>query len=66
MNMVQLKCADMKRQENKCESEVTHIDSKGFVYCEYCGKVRKLYSQARRLQPRELKLLWEGKPLEKY
>jgi hypothetical protein len=50
-----------------CQAPVTHIDNKGFVYCEPHGKWRKSTgTPCRKLTGPELKELEAGKPLKKY
>lgn len=49
-----------------CTCKVTHIDIKGFIYCESHGKQRKLSIRTRKLTKKELDILEQGQPLEKY
>jgi hypothetical protein len=56
-------CCDGKKG---CESPITHMDEKGFIYCAIHGAWRKQYMRCRKLKPAELKTLQSGKPLTKY
>lgn len=56
-------CCDMVRD---CQSEVTHIDQKGFVYCKDHAVLRKASVNTRKLKPSELTTIQSGKPLERY
>ena len=49
-----------------CSELVTHIDEKGYVYCQAHGQQRKVYQRCRALTPKELKRLDAGKQVEKY
>lgn len=50
-----------------CGVPVTHIDEKGFVYCEYHGLLRRACGVlCRKLRGHELKRLEAGKPLLRY
>lgn len=60
--MTKLKC-DMSKD---CNSEVTHIDSSGFIYCSSHGELRKFSKRCRKLKPKELKTLEQGQPLTRY
>lgn len=51
-----LKC-DMERS---CGSAVTHVDSKGYLYCTKHGERRKMGQACRKLQPAEIKKLEQG------
>lgn len=57
-----LRC-DMK---STCESPVTHLDEKGYVYCSEHGQIRKFTMRCRKLEAGEVKHLESGKPLERY
>lgn len=57
-----LQC-DMK---DDCHEAVTHIDEKGFAYCDAHGKSRKTYMRCRKLTKTELKQLENGQPLKRY
>jgi hypothetical protein len=54
---------DMKED---CDQPVTHIDEKGWVYCEQHGKSRKQSMRCRKLTQQELKKLEKGEPLSSY
>ena len=60
INMNTLKC-DM---EKDCKENITHIDNKGFIYCQKHGEQRKAYNRCRKLKPSELKKLQSGKPIK--
>lgn len=49
-----------------CPRPVTHIDSKGWVYCTPCGNDRKYSVRTRKLRPWELRLLENGRPVPSY
>jgi hypothetical protein len=50
-----------------CAQDVTHIDSRGFVYCECHGKLRKQGgAKCRKLRPSEIKMLELGQKVERY
>ena len=51
-----LKC-DM---HTECEEPVTHIDDKGYVYCEVHGEERKAYRRCRKLRVAEVIKLERG------
>jgi len=55
-----LKC-DM---EKDCKETITHIDNKGFIYCQKHGEQRKVYCRCRKLKPSELKKLQSGMPIK--
>lgn len=59
---VKLHC-DMTKN---CTNPITHIDHKGFIYCETHGIHRQCYTKCRKLKQKELMQLTEGKPLGKY
>lgn len=59
---VRLAC-DMRRE---CQSPVTHIDEKGFIYCSDHGRQRQYSMRCRKLMPNELNRLGQGMPLESY
>ncbi len=50
-----LRCA----MHETCERPVTHVDDKGFVYCEPCASARKAggHRRVRKLRPHELRKL---------
>ena len=52
--------------KDDCKNLVTHIDNKGFIYCEHHGKIRKTYRPTRKLKPSELKKISNGKTIKKY
>jgi hypothetical protein len=52
--------------ENDCESPVTHIDDKGYAYCETHGLQRRYYRPCRKLRPHEVKKLQRGEALARY
>ena len=51
-----------------CQSRVTHIGSKGYIYCEHHAGVRNSsqYERARKMRPWELRWIAEGKTLPSY
>lgn len=49
-----------------CPNEVTHIGSKGYVYCAACAPDRQGIERTRKMRPWELKLIQAGKPLPTY
>jgi hypothetical protein len=49
-----------------CREAVTHIDSKGYVYCAKHGHERKAYQRCRKLTPKEHAQLTAGEPLARY
>ena len=49
-----------------CQTAVSYIDDKGFVYCSCHGKQRQSYTKCRKLKPVELKTLQSGAPLARY
>jgi hypothetical protein len=57
-----LRC-DMKKE---CEATVSHIDNKGFVYCEGHGIQRRYFVPCRKPRPAEVKKLEGGVPLKEY
>lgn len=59
-----LKC-DMKTD---CRNAVTHIGSKGYIYCAECAARRRQsgYERCRKMTPSELRLLRDGKPIARY
>lgn len=59
-----LKCAGMK--ESKCDSKVTHIDEKGYIYCSDCGQRRKSSVRCRKLSEKEIEQLNERGFIERY
>ena len=62
-NVNVLKCDGL----SACGAKVTHIDEKGFVYCQSCGLRRKQSQiRCRKLKSSELKSLENGKSLERY
>lgn len=56
-----LKCA----MERDCKRTVTHIDTKGFVYCGVHGEQRNYWQRCRRLTSIELRELAEKVELRK-
>lgn len=52
----------------KYANPVTHIGSKGYVYCGECAKERRKDSRerCRKMSAWELKLVLSGEPLESY
>lgn len=47
-----------------CTDEVTHIESKGYVYCTGHGKDRKGYGhRVRKLRPHEVRKLERSEPI---
>lgn len=59
-----MKCM-MKRN---CTKPVTHIGSKGYIYCTECADRRRSYGseRCRKMTPAELKLIEQGKPIARY
>lgn len=60
-----LRC-DMSKE---CNKPVTHIGSKGYVYCQDDAIVRRQSSageRTRKMLKREIRQLEEGKPLANY
>lgn len=56
-----LACAGMP---DPCPSPVTHIDNKGFVYCERCGAARRTAgTPTRKLTTAESEKLTRGEPI---
>lgn len=50
-----------------CSGDVTHIDRKGYAYCERHGLVRRDAGvPCRKLRPAELRKLQRGEPLKAY
>lgn len=49
-----------------CRNPVTHIGSKGWVYCAECRVHRKGWERTRKIRPWEMKLLLAGEPLPAY
>jgi hypothetical protein len=58
--MKKLKC-DM---QTDCKKSVTHIDNKGFVYCQWHGNQRNMYKPCRKLTQTELKKLENGETIK--
>jgi hypothetical protein len=59
-----LKCVGM---HDACCNTVTHIDNKGYIYCERHGLQRRSSgTPCRKLRPSELKTLELGQPIKKY
>lgn len=57
-----LQCA----MKDSCRAPVSHIDAKGFVYCEEHGRQRKSTVSCRQLTSKELRDLKSGKPVKEY
>lgn len=51
-----------------CTGEVTHIGSRGYVYCAACAPVRRAggSERVRKMSAREVRMIREGVPLPKY
>lgn len=51
-----------------CQEPVTHIGSKGYIYCKEHGVARRTYGfeSTRKMRPWELRLIDAGKPLPSY
>jgi hypothetical protein len=50
-----------------CANPVTHVGSKGYVYCESCAPARNdRYQRSRRMRNWELKVIACGERLESY
>jgi hypothetical protein len=71
--MSNLKCSGIAWQKvngevmpGKCTDHVTHIDEKGFVYCNTHGMHRQGVMRCRKLKAKELGQLESGKPLTSY
>ena len=56
--MENLRCSGMNVE--KCDAPITHIDSKGYVYCLKCGERRKASTSCRKLTAKEIKTLESG------
>ncbi len=54
---------DMKRE---CSDPITHLDTKGFIYCTNHGLQRRQHQPCRKLRPHELKRLQAGQAIQKY
>jgi hypothetical protein len=54
--------------EDACNSAVTHIGEKGYIYCTEHAIERRTYAweRTRKMRPWEIKLLESGKPLTSY
>lgn len=52
--------------EDDCTKPVTHIDQKGYAYCEPHGIERRWYVPCRKLRPHELRKLQRGEALARY
>lgn len=52
--------------EAGCCAPVTHIDNKGYIYCEGHGLARRTYRPCRKLRPHELRTLRRGEPVRRY
>lgn len=51
----------------ECHEPVTHIEEKGFIYCEGHARTRRQYGRhARKMRTWELKLIHAGFPLPSY
>lgn len=61
-NSISLRC----EMRDDCQQPVTHIDNKGFIYCEEHGFQRRYYHPCRHLRPHELNRLRKGLQVEKY
>lgn len=59
-----LSCDGWCHQENP----VTHIGSKGYVYCKACATTRRNsgYERTRRMTAAEREMLLSGQPLPRY
>lgn len=60
--MEKLKCSGLK----ECTAVITHIDNKGFIYCNHHGQLRASYTPCRKLTNAELQTLLKGQPIKKY
>lgn len=66
-NKMKLTKYTMQCDMNKeCKKQVTHIDHRGFIYCEDCAKIRKLSNSCRKLSSHEKKEIEAGKPLSRF
>lgn len=63
--MEKLTCASMAGYDCT-NTDITHIDSSGFVYCSRHGEIRKRYKRCRKLKPTEIKRLESGQTLTRY
>lgn len=45
---------------NECTGKVSHIDNKGYVYCESCGLSRRSVRPCRKMRQWEIRLLEQG------
>lgn len=57
--MSQLTC-DM---QESCESEITHVDNKGWLYCDHHGAQRNRSTPCRKLQAGEITRLENGQTI---
>ena len=62
--------AAMPKCDGWCENAnpVTHIGSKGYVYCSECALTRRQsgYERTRKMSAAERKTIADGKPLQSY
>lgn len=49
-----------------CKEPITHIDNKGFIYCQSHGEQRKYSVPCRKLTKKELETLKSGQPIKSY
>jgi hypothetical protein len=51
-----------------CPGAVTHIDNKGFIYCQRHGQIRResRHGGCRKLRPHELRRLERGEKVKSY
>lgn len=55
------------KQDARCLSEATHLDQKGFIYCERCGRWRKRSGyRVRKMRPHELRRIERGELIASY
>ena len=52
--------------ENDCENSPTHIDEKGFIYCQRHGDQRKQTMRCRRMTLKEMRTILKGEPITSY
>ena len=50
----------------ECPSEATHLDQKGFIYCEVHGVARRRFYPCRKMRPHEVRRLLTGRTINKY
>lgn len=51
---------------DNCETPVTHIGNKGYVYCTSHAIIRRPWERTRKMTAVELRTVKAGKPITKY